>query len=109
MGRRSVATGGAARRQSRLPRNPWKASILDSPRRRDGAENFEATACNDDSAAPAGAELGGERVHGLRSSTRSTRGYIPRPLPGPMIFTMESAVKKLRFKTRKQGILRESR
>jgi hypothetical protein len=49
----------------------------------DGARNLKATARVDDSSAPAGADLGGVRIHGLRSSTRSTRGYIPRPHPGP--------------------------
>jgi hypothetical protein len=40
------------------------------------------------------------RVHGLRSSTRSTRGYIPRPHPGP-----KKISEKRNFKKRQRGLL----
>ena len=84
MGRRTVATGGAARRQSRLPRNPWKAPILVSPRMGRRSQQAQGDSADGRFLRPYRGGIGDMRVHGLRSSTRSTRGYIPRPHPGPM-------------------------
>ena len=82
MGRQNVATGGAARRQSRLPRNPWKAPILGfAP---DGAtEAVTSRTVGEETIPP---PLPGRfcRRGRPRVSLRSTRGYIPRPHPGPM-------------------------